>query len=235
LRIRTDFFTRPPRIPEADLARIWKEQAGREIPFLDPPELAEMKKTTRERDYVVIAELARLMEDAELQLRYSRSARDLLQLGEKSPKLVESLRVERPILSSIFEGRHQLEAALDRERRDSIRNHEARLSSYVAAAARWYELWPSVAAEIVELSLTEAHAVVVERATTVLPTSVPVPEKESNVNEIRDEFLSVEDLALKELTDEELHAYWNLWLLQAQATNDLDEKTYSHGVFALEP
>jgi hypothetical protein len=102
----------------------------------------------------------------------------------------------------------------------------------VAAAARWYELWPSVAAEIAELSLTEAHAVVVERATTVLPASVPVPEKESNVNEMRDEFLSVEDLALKELTDEELHAYW---LLQAQATNDLDEKTYSHGVFAVEP
>jgi hypothetical protein len=71
LRIRTDFFTRPPRIPEADLARIWKEQAWHEIPFLDPPELAEMKKTTRERDYVVIGELARLMEDAELQLRYS--------------------------------------------------------------------------------------------------------------------------------------------------------------------
>ena len=42
-----------------------------EIPFLDPPELAEMKKTTRERDFVVIGELARLMEDAELQLRYS--------------------------------------------------------------------------------------------------------------------------------------------------------------------
>ena len=55
------------------------------------------------------------------------------------------------------------------------------------------------------------------------------------MNELRDEFLSEEDLALKDLTDEELFAYWNLWLLQAQATNDLDEKTYSHGVFALEP
>ncbi len=50
LRIRTDFFTRPPRIPEADLARIWEEQEGRETPFLDPPDLAAMKKTNRERD-----------------------------------------------------------------------------------------------------------------------------------------------------------------------------------------
>jgi hypothetical protein len=33
------------------------------------------------------------------------------------------------------------------------------------------------------------------------------------------------------LTDEELCAYWNLWLEQAQASNDLDQYTYSHGVF----
>ena len=234
LRIRTDFFTRPPRISAADLARIWKEQAGREIPFLDPPELAEMKKTNRERDYAVIGELARLMEDAELQLRYSRSVRDLLKLAEKSPDLVEKLLVERPILSSISEGRQPLEAALDRERRDSIRSHEVRLSSYAAAAARWHELWPNVAAEIAGLSLTKAHAVIVERASTVLPTSVEIPKRSLSVNEIRDEFLSEEDLALEDLTDEQLVAYWNLWLLQAQATNDLDEKTYSHGVFALE-
>ena len=140
----------------------------------------------------------------------------MLKLGEKSPGLVKRLLVERPILSSISEGQKPLEAALDRERRDSIRRNEVRLSSYVAAAARWYELWPSVAAEIAELSLikstprlqsggsrplwglrqifsspkgegfppsperdTKAHAVVVERAATVLPTSVAVSEKES--------------------------------------------------------
>ena len=55
------------------------------------------------------------------------------------------------------------------------------------------------------------------------------------MTELRDEFLSEEDLALKDLTFEELLAYWNFWLLQAQATNDLDEKTYSHGVFTEEP
>jgi hypothetical protein len=54
------------------------------------------------------------------------------------------------------------------------------------------------------------------------------------VNPIRDEFLSEEDLDLRNLSDEELVAYWNLWLEQAQATNDLDEHTYSHGVFTLQ-
>ncbi len=49
--------------------------------------------------------------------------------------------------------------------------------------------------------------------------------------EIRDEFLSEEDLDLKNLSDEELIAYWNYWLEQAQATNEQDKYTYSHGVF----
>jgi hypothetical protein len=55
------------------------------------------------------------------------------------------------------------------------------------------------------------------------------------VNQLRDEFLSEEDLDLRNVSDEELFAYWNLWLEQAQATNGQDQHTYSHGVFTLEP
>ncbi|MFH0926342.1 MAG: hypothetical protein V1872_12070 [bacterium] len=55
------------------------------------------------------------------------------------------------------------------------------------------------------------------------------------MDEMRDEFLSSEDLDLRNLTKEELYAYWDLWLEQAQATNDLDRYTYSHGVFVFEP
>jgi hypothetical protein len=55
------------------------------------------------------------------------------------------------------------------------------------------------------------------------------------MDEPRDEFLSEEDLDLRNLSEEELIAYWNLWLEQAQATNDLDEHTYSHGVFEFVP
>ena len=51
----------------------------------------------------------------------------------------------------------------------------------------------------------------------------------------RNEFLSEEDLDLRHLSEAELIAYWNLWLEQAQATNELDEKTYSHGVFETVP
>ncbi|MBI2266642.1 MAG: hypothetical protein HYU64_16005 [Armatimonadetes bacterium] len=53
--------------------------------------------------------------------------------------------------------------------------------------------------------------------------------------QIRDEFLSDEDLDLKSLSDEELDRVWTEWLVQAQITNDLDRSEYSHGVFAREP
>jgi len=52
---------------------------------------------------------------------------------------------------------------------------------------------------------------------------------------MRDEFLSEEDLDLRNLTHEELIAYWNLWLEQAQVTNNLDADLISHGVFTRVP
>ena len=55
------------------------------------------------------------------------------------------------------------------------------------------------------------------------------------MREIRDEFLSEEDLDLRNLTEEELIDWWNTWLLWAQATNEMDKHTYSHGVFTVEP
>lgn len=55
------------------------------------------------------------------------------------------------------------------------------------------------------------------------------------MTELRDEFLSEEDLDLENLSLEELDAYWRLWLAQAQATNDLDRADYSHGVFERDP
>ncbi len=47
----------------------------------------------------------------------------------------------------------------------------------------------------------------------------------------REEFLSEEDLDLKNLSWEELIDYWNLWLKQAEVTDELDKDEYSHGVF----
>jgi len=51
----------------------------------------------------------------------------------------------------------------------------------------------------------------------------------------RDEFLSEEDLDIKNMSEAELSAWWKLWLELAQATNDQDEGCYSHGVFDWDP
>jgi hypothetical protein len=41
------------------------------------------------------------------------------------------------------------------------------------------------------------------------------------MSEPRDEFLSEEDLDLRNLPYEEFLAYWNLWLARAQISNEL--------------
>lgn len=51
----------------------------------------------------------------------------------------------------------------------------------------------------------------------------------------RDQFLSEEDLDLKNLTWEELLVVWDGWLKQASATDEADASLYSHGVFTTEP
>ena len=50
-----------------------------------------------------------------------------------------------------------------------------------------------------------------------------------------DEFLSDEDLDLKNLSFDEVMAWYRLWLEQAQASNDQDWHLYSHGVFTVDP
>ena len=55
------------------------------------------------------------------------------------------------------------------------------------------------------------------------------------MNPLRDEFLSEEDLDLRNLSEAELLAVWDAWLVQAQATNEADAHEYTHGVFASDP
>jgi len=50
-----------------------------------------------------------------------------------------------------------------------------------------------------------------------------------------DQFLSEEDLDLKNLSWEELIKVWNQWLRQASLTDEQDAHLYSHGVFTSEP
>lgn len=169
LRVRTDFFTRPPRIPPEGLKTIWAEQEGKNPPFLDIVNLCELKKTNRERDYAVIGELARRMTDLRQQLLYSRSARDLIDLAKNYHDLVEELEGKRPVLEVIPKGRYRLEEALDNERRKLIHANEERLARYIQASESWAALWPELEQEIRDVSLPEAHGIIINRADGILP------------------------------------------------------------------
>lgn len=172
LRIRTDFITRPPRIPENALQRLWQEQDGKDLPFVDIKTLSEIKKTNREKDYIVIGELARLLPDPKDQLVYSRSARDIITLAEQYPNYIKELALQRPLLKEIEKGVTHLEEALDKERRELIHLNEDRLKKYMTAALEWLNIWPSVEDKIKELSLIDAHNIVLNRAKGILPFSV---------------------------------------------------------------
>ena len=178
LRIRTDFFTRPPRISARRLREIWDEQEGREVPFVGAADLADMKKTDRERDYPVIGELARLMTDVRDQFLYSRSAGDLIRLAEQHPDTARDVAAERPLLQFIAEGRPRLEKDLDAERRELMRADQRRLSAYMHAAREWSAAWPGLRRRIADRPLLEAHDIFVESAEGVLPFEVEANDPE---------------------------------------------------------
>ncbi|HAK97133.1 MAG TPA: hypothetical protein DCM87_19625 [Planctomycetes bacterium] len=173
LRVRTDFVTRPPRLDGEALRRVWRDADGQEAPFLGAMDLAEAKKTNREKDYAVIGELARKMTTAESRLLYSRSARDLIALAELHPDAMRRAAERRPALAAVAQGRETLEAALDVERRRLIRANEERLAKYMDAAEPWAALWPELSRQMAGRSLSEAHTMMVERADAALPHSVP--------------------------------------------------------------
>jgi hypothetical protein len=173
LRVRTDFFSRPPRISDTDREALWKEPPEKQPPCVNLIQLVRMKQTDREKDYVVIGELARRMTDPADQMRYSRSALDLMRLAVKYPLLVEQLRRERSVLSIVKEGRDLLEAALDAERRGMIHANEKRLAQYEEASRRWQAQWPNIIRQTEGLPLSQAHAIIIKTAETFLPMSLP--------------------------------------------------------------
>ena len=131
------------------------------------------KQTNREKDYVAIGELARLLEEPLSALRHSRSARDILEIAARHPELLVAAQKERPCLVEVGEGREALAAALDAERRGLTALNEERLTCYEDAARDWAAAWPMLQREVEALPLCEAHARMVSKATGCLPTTVP--------------------------------------------------------------
>jgi hypothetical protein len=170
MRVRTDFFSRPPRLGPSDLTRLWSHATGSDLPFTGIRELALMKMTMREKDYPIIGELARRLESIDDQFLFSRSARDLIALAQNHP-VPSGILTSRPLLKSIADGEDALAAALDHERRQLMKADEARLARYKAASGSWETAWPNLSHEIAGLPLMKAHEVLCSQALNLLPTA----------------------------------------------------------------
>ncbi len=158
-RVRTDFFSRPPRLEAGRVAALWRDLEQASIPVVGLSDLILMKMTQREKDYPIIGELARRLSDVADQLRWSRSAGDLIQIAQGQPEAVPPLLNERPLLAlALAQDRARLAEALDAERRRLMQEDAVRLARYQEAAAEWASVWPAVEARAAMLPFEEAHA-----------------------------------------------------------------------------
>lgn len=180
VRVRTDFFTRPPRVTPDSLAQLWREQEGRDPPFTPPRILLEIKKTAREKDWPFVGELARLLDDPREELLCSRSAHDLIELANLHPDLARALTTRRPALAALAGGVQELREALDRERRAAMDEDDRRIRAYLAAASGLERAWRDDQARIASAPLRDAHAILVEWAERCLPTSLAIPPATSS-------------------------------------------------------
>jgi len=174
-RVRCDFVTRPPRISSEDLAEMWLEHESglglqEPVPTIDVRRLAELKKTDRERDYPFIGELARQMSLRD-QLLQSRSVSDLMELAKTHPEEIASLTKERPLLQLLEStpDRRALRRALLEEQMDLMDTDQARLTAYSRASVGWQKVWPALQRQVRPLPLLQAHELIVQSATSVLP------------------------------------------------------------------
>lgn len=157
--------------PVASLAGLWREQEGHEPPFTGPRVLLLIKQTGREKDWPIVGELARLLPAPADQLRWSRSARDLLQLAAAHPDLVSTITAERPALATIPRGLDALRIALEQERFAAMDRDSARVAAYLAAADGLEQAWPRL--QLQGLPLRAAHAMLVACAERCLPMTPP--------------------------------------------------------------
>jgi len=169
LRVRTDFVTRPPRVNEERLKFLWFEKPDSDMPFVNLMDLAELKKTNREKDFAVIGELARQMKNVSDQLLFSRSAKDIASIYREAPEVVNRLISQRPVLAEAGKDIQVLESALDAERRQLMHKNEDRLIRYMEASEKWKNIWFEVDKEIEGMGLKKAHSIIVKKAEGVLP------------------------------------------------------------------
>ncbi len=166
-RVRCDFVSRPPRLPNLSWADLASCAAGTEgLRVLDIEHLIEIKKTQRAKDYPIIGELARsLNPERELALT-------------TDPDRIERLAnlpipIERPSVQAAREGKGRtgIVLALALEIDAAQRADRLRVERYASVAEPYLREFH--AAGIGRLPLPEAHKAALALASRLLPRTLP--------------------------------------------------------------
>jgi len=136
-RIRTDFCTRPPRVP--DLERMWKRAMRIEnIDVVDVESLVQLKQTRRLRDYSIIGALAEVAglegKSPELALTYLQDYELLSRAVRRWP--VESAACSRSAVQLLLKNaaRSEVVSALAIEQDDSMQEDQRRINQMQSLA-----------------------------------------------------------------------------------------------------
>jgi hypothetical protein len=165
-RIRCDFFSRPPRIREDDIERLFTQESVDDLPVVGIEPLILMKQTQRAKDYAVIGELARLL-PPEREVELTTDVDRLLELAPAQP------RSQRPAAVAAARGdRDATVVALAREA-DALRRTDAeRLARYEAAADAYARAFRRDG--VGEMPLRDAHERACRLAAELLPVEPSV-------------------------------------------------------------
>ncbi|HMO18167.1 MAG TPA: hypothetical protein PKA63_08290 [Oligoflexia bacterium] len=176
-RLRLDFFSRPPRISHQELLLLWDNYLLKNnLPYIDKKLLIKQKLTDRLKDYAVIGEIVRTINDEMLILQFSQSASDILKTINNNEELIKKLIAIRPVMSSVNFNSQEIELeirlAIEKERYELMKENLRRIESYRKAAKNWSLMWPTICNTINTLNLLEAHKLIVSKANDILPKKI---------------------------------------------------------------
>lgn len=163
-RIRCDFISRPPRVPESAIDALFAAGGDRLI-AVDVETLISMKQTQRAKDYPVIGELATLLPPAR-EIERTTNADRIVALAPSWGR--ESRRPA--VQAALSGGRRDVVLALAAEADDLQQKDRARVDAYARAARRYLHECRSAAID--RLPLAAGHARLCELAEQWLPQDV---------------------------------------------------------------
>ena len=135
-------------------------------------DLIELKKTGRERDYVIIGALAQRLESARDQLATSRSPEAIARLIAQHPELLAAAAGQRPWLAKHVQAHPEAIAIdLDQERREWMRLDRERLAVFHRAAEPWRAHWVDLSTRLAGRPLAKQHQDLCRAPTLHLPMS----------------------------------------------------------------